>query len=106
MSLETGMVSSKEQKHMLFFTAEHQCDQTWITSEGSMVPLGAIPDHVRIDDLLPIFFPGTYDYNTQGGKDYGLFPPRSEEQPSDLQSHMRISYAVFCLKKKKLHVQK
>src|SRR3546814_8189370 len=27
-------------------------------------------------------------------------PPRSEEQTSELQSLMRISYAVFCLKKK------
>src|SRR3546814_4598430 len=31
---------------------------------------------------------------------------RSEEQPSELQSLMRISYAVFCLKKKKTHKQK
>src|SRR3546814_6096680 len=30
----------------------------------------------------------------------GLFP-RSEEHTSELQSLMRISYAVFCLKKKK-----
>src|SRR3546814_9363822 len=29
-----------------------------------------------------------------------LFRPRSEEHPSELQSLMRISYAVFCLKKK------
>src|SRR3546814_8997446 len=29
------------------------------------------------------------------------FPQRSEEQTSELQSLMRISYAVFCLKKKK-----
>src|SRR3546814_7248000 len=29
------------------------------------------------------------------------FPPRSEEHTSELQSLMRISYAVFCLKKKK-----
>src|SRR3546814_2989882 len=28
-------------------------------------------------------------------------PFRSEEHPSELQSLMRISYAVFCLKKKK-----
>src|SRR3546814_1844692 len=28
-------------------------------------------------------------------------PPRSEEHTSELQSLMRISYAVFCLKKKK-----
>src|SRR3546814_5567676 len=29
-------------------------------------------------------------------------PARSEEHTSELQSLMRISYAVFCLKKKKL----
>src|SRR3546814_8487716 len=29
--------------------------------------------------------------------------PRSEEHTSELQSLMRISYAVFCLKKKKSH---
>src|SRR3546814_2545969 len=29
------------------------------------------------------------------------FPDRSEEHTSELQSLMRISYAVFCLKKKK-----
>src|SRR3546814_6703651 len=29
--------------------------------------------------------------------------PRSEEHTSELQSLMRISYAVFCLKKKKLY---
>src|SRR3546814_6355846 len=28
-------------------------------------------------------------------------PPRSEEHTSELQSLMRISYAVFCLKKKR-----
>src|SRR3546814_4639341 len=33
------------------------------------------------------------------GLSYGL--PRSEEHTSELQSLMRISYAVFCLKKKK-----
>src|SRR3546814_9377722 len=36
----------------------------------------------------------------------GGFPPfpdsRSEEHTSELQSPMRISYAVFCLKKKKI----
>src|SRR3546814_8442012 len=31
----------------------------------------------------------------------GLFDGRSEEHTSELQSLMRISYAVFCLKKKK-----
>src|SRR3546814_1640969 len=32
-----------------------------------------------------------------------LAPPRSEEHTSELQSLMRISYAVFCLKKKNKH---
>src|SRR3546814_3394747 len=32
----------------------------------------------------------------------GRGPLRSEEHTSELQSLMRISYAVFCLKKKKL----
>src|SRR3546814_8664570 len=32
-------------------------------------------------------------------------PPRSEEHTSELQSLMRISYAVFCLKKKKKRPQ-
>src|SRR3546814_3347817 len=31
----------------------------------------------------------------------GVRPARSEEHTSELQSLMRISYAVFCLKKKK-----
>src|SRR3546814_3338400 len=36
----------------------------------------------------------------------GLAPPyRSEEHTSQLQSLMRISYAVFCLKKKKKNPQ-
>src|SRR3546814_8703307 len=33
----------------------------------------------------------------------GLVFSRSEEHTSELQSLMRISYAVFCLKKNKLH---
>src|SRR3546814_2619169 len=33
----------------------------------------------------------------------GILGGRSEEHTSELQSLMRISYAVFCLKKKKNH---
>src|SRR3546814_3010902 len=35
-----------------------------------------------------------------------LFGSRSEEHTSELQSLMRISYAVFCLKKKKVQTSK
>src|SRR3546814_2572362 len=44
------------------------------------------------------------DYKSvDSGPDDMLFQPgeRSEEHTSELQSLMRISYAVFCLKKKK-----
>src|SRR3546814_2570821 len=34
---------------------------------------------------------------------YQIIDPRSEEHTSELQSLMRISYAVFCLKKKNIH---
>src|SRR3546814_3742935 len=34
------------------------------------------------------------------GHRHPFLPPRSEEHTSELQSLMRISYAVFCLKKK------
>src|SRR3546814_7773092 len=45
-----------------------------------------------------------WDDDGDGDKSYALpgggFSPRSEEHTSELQSLMRISYAVFCLKKK------
>src|SRR3546814_4632254 len=34
-----------------------------------------------------------------------LMPIRSEEHTSELQSLMRLSYAVFCLEKKQTHTQ-
>src|SRR3546814_3226142 len=40
------------------------------------------------------------------GPDNGLVRNRSEEHTSELQSLMRISYAVFCLKKQKSNKDK
>ncbi len=79
MSLESGFISEEEQKHMLQLTASTQCDQTWITQGGSMVPVGAIADHIRIDDLLPIYFPGTYSYEEQGKELFGMTPPYGDQ---------------------------
>src|SRR3546814_5792447 len=42
-----------------------------------------------------------YDGLEEEGPDRQDHPLRSEEHTSELQSLMRISYAVFCLKKKK-----
>src|SRR3546814_3674130 len=70
----------------------------WTPEIGS----GGLTGLVYVDGRM------TSDYNT--GSD--LFPQkeqdgyavvRSEEHTSELQSLMRISYAVFCLKKKKHH---
>src|SRR3546814_7873369 len=38
----------------------------------------------------------------RGTRHHRIRSPRSEEHTSELQSLMRISYAVFCLKKKKI----
>src|SRR3546814_1586237 len=40
--------------------------------------------------------------DTQGTVKFYCPPARSEEHTSELQSLMRISYAVFCLKKKRI----
>jgi hypothetical protein len=79
MSLESGFVTVEEQKHMLLLTAFTQCDQTWISNSGSMIPNGAIADHIRIDDIKPIYYPGTYDSNDQGGKIWGMVPPYCDQ---------------------------
>jgi hypothetical protein len=79
MSLESGFVTGQEQKHMLQLTASTQCDQALITNGGSMVPLGAIADHIRIDDSKPIYFPGTYDFISQGIQIYGMTPPYCDQ---------------------------
>ena len=79
LSLESGFVSDTEQKHMLLLTAATQSDRTWLTKNGSMVPFGSIADHVRIDDSLPIYFPGTYDYIEQGNKKFGIVPPFGDQ---------------------------
>src|SRR3546814_8071818 len=42
-------------------------------------------------------------HGRRGGGDDAPRGPRSEEHTSELQSLMRISYAVFCLKKKTKH---
>src|SRR3546814_4246980 len=50
--------------------------------------------------------PGTMLWKQTGGAAPAPLLPRSEKHTSELQSLMRISYAVFCLKKKKLQQHK
>src|SRR3546814_5225118 len=70
-------------------------DQPVFTGEGDLMALKPMncPAHVQVF--------------RQGIKSYRDLPlrmaERSEEHTSELQSLMRISYAVFCLKKKQKH---
>lgn len=75
MSIETGFVSEKEQKHMLDLTASTQSDHLIRTQWGTSIPKGSIADHIRIDDGKPIYFPGTYSFENQGEKKWGMQPP-------------------------------
>ena len=79
MALDCGFITREEQEHMLILTASTQCDQAWITKNGSFIPYGSIADHVRIDDNKPIYFPGTMDYDKQGNKIFGMTPPYSDQ---------------------------
>src|SRR3546814_9162982 len=53
----------------------------------------------QVDQTPPLLSPSKSAF-TQG-EIFSGEPIRSEEHTSELQSLMRISYAVFCLKKKK-----
>src|SRR5881275_3701163 len=62
-----------------------------------------VPYTLSLHDALPI-----YGHRPDLGDDdapVGGNGRRSEEHTSELQSHGTISYAVFCLKKKKKHTQ-
>src|SRR3546814_7393717 len=64
---------------------------------GEVVGLGTRFDH-RVLDLDEVADVGTFADRRPRPQ-----PGRSEEHTSELQSLMRISYAVFCLKKKTKH---
>ena len=72
MSLECGLVSPEEMEHALLLTARCQQAADWHTPSGSLVPRGAIADHITFDGK-PIFFPGTMDYDQQG-QPWGYYP--------------------------------
>src|SRR3546814_2620144 len=63
--------------------------------------LGQVARRAQQHRCMPVVPAGVHDAQIRGGiRDVALFK-RSEEHTSELQSLMRISYAVFCLKKKK-----
>ncbi|MCC6154101.1 MAG: hypothetical protein IT367_10110, partial [Candidatus Hydrogenedentes bacterium] len=74
MSLDSGLVTAEEQRHMLLLTAAQQQDTEWRLANGSIVTAGSIPDHISFGNK-PIFYPGTLeDYEGQGGPRWGILP--------------------------------
>src|SRR3546814_5760383 len=68
--------------------------------DGNQIEL-QVDNYDKIEDATAFFYSEAFAENPVGVE----FDPdellRSEEHTSELQSLMRISYAVFCLKKKK-----
>src|SRR3546814_1304108 len=73
----SGAVAAQQAEH------EHQEQQPVAESAGAQVVRAGVAEQPRAQARTK---------------------PRSEEHTSELQSLMRISYAVFCLKKKKITI--
>jgi hypothetical protein len=74
MSLESGLITEKEQRHALLLTAEKQQNEPWSLPNGSFVPRGSVPDHISFGGK-PIFYAGALeDYEGQGGPQWGKLP--------------------------------
>src|SRR3546814_7064713 len=77
-------------------------------------PCRSVPTRGNISHRLPIMSDGRDRLKDGGAPPFSSadrarrfsFGVRSEEHTSELQSLMRISYAVFCLKKKTKHNRK
>src|SRR3546814_5803120 len=86
------------------FRSPCRCGQAGVDRSGDQVPAG-LPDvrplgHARDPGARPAD-PQQRPGCRRGRPDaVAGAEPRSEEHTSELQSLMRISYAVFCLKKK------
>src|SRR3546814_8440878 len=74
--------------------AQHRIGAVPVVEGDSVVGIFSERDFVR---LMSSYGPDALDRQLD---DVMTKTPRSEEHTSELQSLMRISYAVFCLKKK------
>src|SRR3546814_1435550 len=65
---------------------------------------GAVAPDLRLCDMVARRAAAPDPARLRGGASLHSVEGRSEEHTSELQSLMRISYAGFCLKKKKNHI--
>src|SRR3546814_9283056 len=90
-----------------FFSAALRCLTLAISTSSSRTESAAISVGIELS-LWSIWFADHRDLSDISQIDQGATfiwkcTDRSEEHTSELQSLMRISYAVFCLKKKQIH---
>src|SRR3546814_6598250 len=85
--------STRTDTRLPYTTLFRSCD---VTNEAQVIDLWNCAEETG-PVALAIYNAG----NNTPGKISGM---RSEEHTSELQSLMRISYAVFCLKKKSIHI--
>src|SRR3546814_10488762 len=69
-------------------------------ADSVLAGLAALPDDVRPDNFVLVHDAARPNLSAT---DLDQLLERSEEHTSELQPLMRISYAVFCLKKKREH---
>src|SRR3546814_5549356 len=105
----TSWISAKRQDHPLALAlwSPPPEDTRWIVNEAQM----GLPDAPFVFSGDTLYAGASFGSNGQilidkqatihVDHDVDLGLNRSEEHTSELQSLMRISYAVFCLKKKK-----
>src|SRR3546814_4546732 len=110
--IPTRWRSTNPAEHRSSIAASYPCILTFASSKGCVeLPGGGGP---TCSTAMPLFARGCAKYTDRPGPSVGLIEPRpysvkssrlpqtrSEEHTSELQSLMRISYAVFCLKKNK-----
>ncbi|MFH1942730.1 MAG: hypothetical protein ABIL68_11580 [bacterium] len=91
MSLECGLIPPEEIEHALLLTAHCQAQEDWLTPTGSLVPRGAIADHITLDSK-PIYFPGTYEFEAQG-QPWGYYPSLDDHfYFVEIAWHLAVAY--------------
>src|SRR5881398_4251147 len=84
----------------LFFASLCFVFSVFFFNDTATTEIYTLSDTLSLHDALPISWT-TWEAQTLSNSVRGFMRERSEEHTSELQSPLNISYAVFCLKKKK-----